>query len=140
MRSYYGPQYDIQTGHRHQGYGVSEDIYGGYHGAGSLYIPLPKVSMIIIHTCILLHTGTLSVLLPSVLRCVAVYSRALHCDVSLQLTRDAVACDVIKHRRVCTMLATTALLVCSSLTTLKYRYSSIRALHLRFTMLCMLSA
>lgn len=41
MRDYYGPQYDIQTGKRHQGYG-EEDNYDGFWGKGSLYIDLPR--------------------------------------------------------------------------------------------------
>ncbi|CAM9147362.1 unnamed protein product, partial [Choristocarpus tenellus] len=41
MRDYYGPQYDIQTGQRHQGYG-EENNYIGFWGKGSLYIDLPK--------------------------------------------------------------------------------------------------
>ncbi|CAN0083746.1 unnamed protein product, partial [Hapterophycus canaliculatus] len=41
MRYYYGPQYDIQTGVHHQGYG-DEDAYDGFWGKGSLYIDLPR--------------------------------------------------------------------------------------------------
>lgn len=41
MRHYYGPQYDIQTGVHHQGYG-DEDNYDGFWGKGSLYIDLPR--------------------------------------------------------------------------------------------------
>lgn len=41
MRLYYGPQYDIQTGKHHQGYG-DEDFYDGFWGKGSLYIDLPR--------------------------------------------------------------------------------------------------
>ncbi len=41
MQHYYGPQYDIQTGGHHQGYG-DEDIYDGFWGQGSLYIDLPR--------------------------------------------------------------------------------------------------
>ena len=39
MADYYGPQYDIQVGHPHQGYGAS--VYDGFFGKGSLYIDLP---------------------------------------------------------------------------------------------------
>lgn len=57
MAEYYGPQYDIQTGHRHQGYGINflyNQIYAtappkGYdfsfnyfRGEGNGYIDLPK--------------------------------------------------------------------------------------------------
>ena len=41
MRDYYGPQYDIQTGVYHQGYG-DEDSYDSFWGKGSLYIDLPR--------------------------------------------------------------------------------------------------
>lgn len=41
MRDYYGPQYDIQTGVYHQGYG-DEDNYDSFWGKGSLYIDLPR--------------------------------------------------------------------------------------------------
>ncbi|CAM9682036.1 unnamed protein product, partial [Discosporangium mesarthrocarpum] len=41
MRDYHGPQYDIQTGLWHQGYG-DEDTYEGFWGKGSLYVDLPK--------------------------------------------------------------------------------------------------
>lgn len=41
MKLYYGPQYDIQTGKHHQGYG-DEDFYDGFWGKGSLYIDLPR--------------------------------------------------------------------------------------------------
>ncbi|CAM9134493.1 unnamed protein product, partial [Chrysoparadoxa australica] len=41
MRDYYGPQYDIQHGESHQGYGHDDD-YQGFWGKGSLYIDLPK--------------------------------------------------------------------------------------------------
>lgn len=41
MQHYYGPQYDIQTGVHHQGYG-DEDSYDGFWGKGSLYIDLPR--------------------------------------------------------------------------------------------------
>lgn len=41
MRDYYGPQYDIQTGKHHQGYG-DEDSYDGFWGKGSLFIDLPR--------------------------------------------------------------------------------------------------
>lgn len=41
MRDYYGPQYDIQTGVHHQGYG-DEEAYDGFWGKGSLFIDLPR--------------------------------------------------------------------------------------------------
>ncbi|CAM9872606.1 unnamed protein product, partial [Ectocarpus sp. 12 AP-2014] len=41
IQHYYGPQYDIQTGVHHQGYG-DEDSYDGFWGKGSLYIDLPR--------------------------------------------------------------------------------------------------
>lgn len=41
VRDYYGPQYDIQTGVYHQGYG-DEDNYDGFWGKGSLFIDLPR--------------------------------------------------------------------------------------------------
>ncbi|CAM9249368.1 unnamed protein product, partial [Phaeothamnion confervicola] len=41
IRDYYGPQFDIQTGAPHQGYGDAND-YGGFFGKGSRYIDLPK--------------------------------------------------------------------------------------------------
>ncbi|CAM9426180.1 unnamed protein product, partial [Ectocarpus fasciculatus] len=44
MQHYYGPQYDIQTGVHHQGYG-DEDSYDGFWGKGSLYIDLPRSRM-----------------------------------------------------------------------------------------------
>lgn len=41
LRDYYGPQYDIQTGVHHQGYG-DEETYEGFWGQGSLFIDLPR--------------------------------------------------------------------------------------------------
>jgi len=40
LADYYGPQFGIQTGKPHQGYG-DEDAYDEYFGKGSLYIDLP---------------------------------------------------------------------------------------------------
>jgi hypothetical protein len=39
MVDYFGPQFDIQTGYFHQGYGT--DTFDGYFGEGSLFIDLP---------------------------------------------------------------------------------------------------
>lgn len=41
LKNYYGPQYDIQMGKHHQGYG-DEDFYDGFWGKGSLFIDLPR--------------------------------------------------------------------------------------------------
>jgi hypothetical protein len=35
---YHGPQFDIQTGYQHQGYGSTQ--YDGFFGTGSMYIDL----------------------------------------------------------------------------------------------------
>jgi hypothetical protein len=46
LAEYHGPQYDIQFGYSHQGYGLffanGTGYYDGFFGQGSLYIDLPK--------------------------------------------------------------------------------------------------
>jgi hypothetical protein len=45
ITEYYGPQYDIQFGFNHQGYGLLDElgssVYDGFYGQGSLTIDLP---------------------------------------------------------------------------------------------------